>query len=121
MALGAASGGVGFIMGPLIAAAFSTLTSCDSRTSEHQILVNFETMPSYFASLLCLINIVTMALFFRESRINEVPSSPTTATRSRRSSFNSRGVSNAHDKASVIFFLCVFGVFCGLSCFWLCP
>jgi len=76
MAAGAASGGLGFIMGPLIAIAFTsgTFNIPDANVPESQILLNFETAPAYFSTILCVINIGALAVWFREVRINEVTS-----------------------------------------------
>jgi len=76
MAAGAASGGLGFIMGPLIAIAFTsgTFNIPDSTVPDNKILVNFETAPAYFSTILCVLNIAALAVWFRETRINEVAS-----------------------------------------------
>ena len=76
MAAGAASGGLGFIMGPLIAIAFTsgTFNIPDASVPDDQILLNFETAPAYFSTILCVLNIAALAIWFRETRINEVKS-----------------------------------------------
>eukprot|EP00040_Diaphanoeca_grandis_P004991 m.30904 g.30904 ORF g.30904 m.30904 type:complete len:561 (-) comp16358_c1_seq1:100-1782(-) len=64
MGLIAATGGAGFVVGPLIGSAFSSIPE----TSTEFIDINFMTAPAFMASALCVINIVLLLVLFKETR-----------------------------------------------------
>lgn len=66
-----ASGGMGFIFGPLFGIAFAGL-----KAPEHADRLSFDlfTGPAYFASLGCIVNIWLLRKNFKEVRLNEMPS-----------------------------------------------
>ena len=63
-----ASGGLGFIVGPLLSIAFGGVQG----DSNDVVLLNYETLPAYLAALMCLLNIWVMVKNFQEFRLQEM-------------------------------------------------
>ena len=69
----AASGGLGFIFGPLFGLAFFKL---QEGTKVAGATLDYATLPAYMAALFCIINIFILQCMFKEYRINEASQPP---------------------------------------------
>jgi len=65
MGLVAASGGLGFIIGPLMSIMFGGIEGNKSDA----VLLNYETLPAYLAVVLCIINMFLLKTRFVECRV----------------------------------------------------
>jgi len=76
MGLVAATGGLGFVVGPLIGSAFSGIPTY---TFKDIVQVDYMTSPALFACLLCIVNIVWLLAKFKETRSVGPPPSASVA------------------------------------------
>jgi len=65
----AASGGLGFIFGPLFGLAFFKIQEGKKVAGA---TLDYATLPAYMAALFCILNIIILQCNFKEFRINEV-------------------------------------------------
>lgn len=68
----AASGGLGFIFGPLFGLAFFKIQEGKKVAGA---TLDYATLPAYMAALFCILNIIILQCNFKEFRINEVSKS----------------------------------------------
>eukprot|EP00038_Savillea_parva_P004853 m.144015 g.144015 ORF g.144015 m.144015 type:complete len:505 (+) comp11593_c0_seq36:131-1645(+) len=65
----AGSGGLGFIIGPLIASAMSGLHEYSGTIGGFTLTLNFMTAPPYMAALFCILNIVLLMCTFKDTSL----------------------------------------------------